>query len=178
MRLCPPDALISSMLCPHGGSHASRPLSPLHARDEKPDGRPVQRARTSHRTPVVVWTSHRNLEPAHGPTRRRHCGRLSVVKNGRAHGLQHYFCLDCNRTSIVTTNTSLAKLRQKEGLPRNAAMAAGMAVSDTAAAQDVVISPPSREHHCFGKGLLDQQPTATLRTTRHHTRTGRYIEKV
>ncbi|WP_415874074.1 transposase-like zinc-binding domain-containing protein [Burkholderia ubonensis] len=38
------------------------------------------------------------------------CGR--VVKNGRAHGLQHYFCLDCNRTSIVTTNTSLAKLRQ------------------------------------------------------------------
>ena len=65
--------------------------------------------------------SFRALDEARGLVCCRHCGSLSVVKNGRAHGLQRYLCRDCNRTSGVTTNTPLARLRRKERLAANAA---------------------------------------------------------
>jgi transposase-like protein len=109
----------------------------------------------------AAMESFRALDEARGLVCCRHCGSLGVVKNGRAHGIQRYLCRDCGRTSGVTTNTPLARLRHKERLAANAAcMAAGMTIRDTAAETGVAVSTAFRWRHRFLTAVVSHQPKA------------------
>ena len=108
----------------------------------------------------VERTSLAVIEAAHTPAC-RHCGSLSIVRNGTRNGLQRYRCHDCGKTSNAATGTPLSRLRHKARFEAYArCMREGLSVRKAAASCGVCVDTAHRWRLRFLANVQAHQPKA------------------
>ncbi len=99
------------------------------------------------------------VESVRGARGCAHCASTKTVKNGQSHGLQRYRCLACGKTFNATTNTPLARLRNKERFfQMGECLVRGLTIKQSAAELGVSITTAFRLRHRFLAEAVKHQP--------------------